>query len=254
MKSALFSLITILTSCLLTAQAATVSDENEWRLRDKASQEAQAKKLKNSTPPIQLPKVEALLPPAKENICFVIDSIKIQGLLSDWAKKQGQSYIGQCVGMEGIQTYIRLINKQLLSQGYMTSRAILPEQNLSSKVLTIKILEGVIEAIEFPHHYRFNWQYALPLKVGNILNLRDMEQAVDQLNRLQSQNIEFKVKPGKESNGSILVAEVKETKRWYINSSIDNSGSSSTGEYPVSVNGGFDNAFFIQDPLPTHYH
>ena len=44
---------------LSAAQAATVSDENEWRLRDKASQEAQAKKLKNSTPPIQLPNLNS---------------------------------------------------------------------------------------------------------------------------------------------------------------------------------------------------
>lgn len=227
--------------------AETVDDEIEWRTRDRIAQEIISEKLEQSKKPIQLPKVDILPILEDEETCFYINNIKVEGFLSEWALKKGQIYIGECVGLSSIQSYVRLINKKLLSEGYITSIAVLPEQNLSSKTLIIKVLEGKIEKVEFPQNYPFYWEYSIPLEKGNVLNLRDMEQAVDRLNRLRSQNIEFKIKPGLNNNESILIAEVKESKRWHIGASFDNSGSESTGEFPLSLNGTFDNVLFLQD-------
>jgi len=243
-----FSLISI-SLALEAAQENSIRDETEWRLRDKAALDALNQKMERAVVPIQLPDVEALSDLPKENVCFVIEAIEIEGLLSDWAKSQGNEYIGACLGFENIQAYVRLINQKLLSEGYITSRAVLPEQNIASHLLVIKIQEGIIEKIEFPEDYRFFWRHSLPLQVGNVLNLRDMEQAVDQLNRLQSQSVEFKIQPGTFNNASILVAEVKQTKPWAMSISVDNGGSSTTGEFPVSLNGSIDNVVGVQDSL-----
>jgi hemolysin activation/secretion protein len=113
----------------------------------------------------------------------------------------------------------------------------------------IKIQEGLIEKIVFPEKYRFFWRHSLPLQVGKILNLRDIEQAVDQLNRLQSQSVEFTIQPGTYNNASILVAEVTLTKPWVVNVSIDDGGSATTGEYPLSLSGVVDNVIGVQDSL-----
>lgn len=234
---------------LEAAQDNSIRDETEWRLRDKAAQEALDLKMDKTAAPIQLPDVEALPELPKESVCFVIESIDIEGLLSDWAKSQGEEYIGTCLGFENIQAYVRLINQKLLSEGYITSRAFLPEQNIASHHLVIKIQEGVIEKIVFPEEYRFFWRHSLPLQVGNVLNLRDMEQAVEQLNRLQSQSVEFKIQPGTYNNASILVAEVKQTKPWVVNVSVDDGGSSATGKYPASLSGVIDNVIGAQDSL-----
>ena len=234
---------------LEAAQENSIRDEMEWRLRDKAAQNALDKRMDKTVAPIQLPDVEAIPELPKESVCFVIGTIDIEGLLSDWAKSQGEEYIGTCLGFENIQAYVRLINQKLLSEGYITSRAFLPEQNIASHHLVIKIQEGVIEKIVFPDEYRFFWRHSLPLQVGKVLNLRDMEQAVEQLNRLQSQSVEFKIQPGTYSNASILVAEVKQTKPWVVNVSVDDGGSSSTGKYPVSLNGVIDNVIGAQDSL-----
>lgn len=234
---------------LNAAQDNSIRNETEWRLRDKTTQEALDQKMQTISPPIQLPQVGDLPNIPKESVCFVIESIDIEGLLSDWAKSQGEEYIGTCLGFENIQAYVRLINQKLLSEGYITSRAFLPEQNIASHHLVIKIQEGVIEKVVFPEEYRFFWRHSLPLQVGNVLNLRDMEQAVEQLNRLQSQSVEFKIQPGTYSNASILVAEVKQTKSWVVNVSIDDGGSASTGKYPVSLSGVIDNVFGVQDSL-----
>ncbi|PYF81821.1 hemolysin activation/secretion protein [Marinomonas alcarazii] len=234
---------------LTAAQNDSIRDETEWRLRDKAAQEALDQKMQVISPPIQLPQVDDLPDLPHESVCFVIDSIDIKGLLSDWATSQGDSYIGQCMGFDSIQAYVRLINQKLLAEGYITSRAVLPEQNIASHVLVINIQEGIIEKIEFPEDYRFFWRHSLPLQVGDVLNLRDMEQAVDQLNRLQSQDVEFKIQPGTYSNASILVAQIKQTKPWSVGFSVDDSGSRSTGKYPLSLSGVVDNVVGVQDVL-----
>ncbi|MGO2355419.1 MAG: POTRA domain-containing protein [Marinomonas foliarum] len=109
---------------LEAAQENSIRDETEWRLRDKAAQEALEQKLERVTPPIQLPNVEALPELSEEGVCFGIESIEIEGLLSDWAKSEGEKYIGACLGVENIQAYVRLINQKLLSEGYITSRAL----------------------------------------------------------------------------------------------------------------------------------
>jgi hemolysin activation/secretion protein len=250
-KRTLFRVI-LLTLCFFIEAVygeESASDNEEWRLRDKAIQEALEEKLHLTAPSIQLPEVESLPEVSEEAVCFVIKKIEITGLLSDWAKTQGHSYIGKCTGFTTIQAYVRLINQKLLSEGYITSRAVLPEQNIASGALIILIQEGVIEKITFPDDYRFFSYLALPLEVGNVLNLRDMEQAVDQLKRLQSQNVEFKIRPGTFSNGSVLVAEVAVKKPWLINMSLDDSGSDETGNYPFSLTATVDNVLGLQDSL-----
>jgi hemolysin activation/secretion protein len=243
-----FSLISI-SLALEAAQENSIRDETEWRLRDKTAQESLDKKLENTAPPIQLPEVEPITELPEETHCFFIKEIQVEGLLSDWATSNGEEYLGQCIGHEAISAYVRLIDQTLLAEGYVTSRAVLPEQNIASGLLVIQIQAGVIEKIVFPDDYLFIWENAQPMYPGKVLNLRDIEQAVDQLNRLQSQSVEFKIEPGSYGGASILVAEVVSKKPWTVNASIDDSGSAQTGRYPVSYGTTLDNAFGVQDSL-----
>lgn len=238
--------------------AATVAEEQtatelsrsiEQQQRERAQQQELDELTADSMKPIQLPEVEELPEFTEEAVCFDINEIKVEGLLSDWIKETGSIYLGQCIGQQAIAAFIRQINQQLLHDGFVTSRAVLPEQDLSQGALTISVLEGRVEDIVFPEDYGFYWQNAVPLKIGEILNMRDMEQGIDQLNRLGSQDIELKIEPGEEHGSSKIVAYVTPSKRWQYNLSIDNSGSESTGEYPLSSTIYFDNSFGIQDVL-----
>ncbi|WP_394182143.1 ShlB/FhaC/HecB family hemolysin secretion/activation protein [Marinomonas posidonica] len=239
--------LSCLSSFSHSAQEESIRNQTDWRLRDKATEEALNKSLEDSEQPIQLPQVESTLQPIKEEVCFVIDHIEVDGLLSDWALAQGDRYLGECIGFQTLQAYVNLINQKLLADGFVTSRAVLPEQNIASHTVRVKIQKGVVERIVFPEKYRFFWRNALPIEEGKVLNLRDMEQAVEQLSRLQSQEVEFKIQPGSYPNASILVAELQQTKPWSINTSVDDSGSVSTGEYPLSINASVDNFIGAQD-------
>lgn len=243
--------VLLMAFCLnnLAFSTESAGDDADRQLRDKAVQDELDEALRLSKPSIQLPEVAPLPEVVEEEVCFVIEQIKVEGLLSHWAHEQGLSYLGQCVGFTSIQSYVRLINQKLLADGYITSRAFLPEQNLSEGSLEVIIQEGIIDEIRFPNDYRFYSNLAIPLKVGKVLNLRDMEQAVDQLSRLQSHDVEFKVQPGLSPNSSVLVAEVTQTKPWKINLSTDDSGSDATGNYPLTLSATIDNVIGLQDSL-----
>ncbi|WP_460750514.1 ShlB/FhaC/HecB family hemolysin secretion/activation protein [Marinomonas epiphytica] len=237
-----------------SAEEETIRNQADWRLRNKEAEETLNRSLEEARPPIQLPQ-----PPVTpqivedEEVCFVVDHIEVNGLLSDWALAQGEQYLGQCIGVQTLKAYVRLINQKLLADGYVTSRAVLPEQNIASRTVMIKVEEGFVERIVFPREYRFSWKNALPVKEGKVLSLRDMEQAVEQLSRLHSQDVKFSIKPGNYPNSSILIAEVKQSKSWLISTSIDDSGSEATGKYPLTVNAVVDNFVGAQDVLATSF-
>ena len=221
--------------------------EREWQQREKTDFENQQKRLENATPPKQLPApVQLTLPPVEE-ICFEITEIKSSNTTFPWVIELGKPYLNQCIGRQGIALYLRAINKELLARGYATSRAALPQQDLSSGVLELVVQTGTLEEIEFPESYRPIWRHALPMTPGAALNIRDLEQGLDQYNRLPSQNVDLKILPGSKPGQSKIIANVNESKKWSIGLSLDDSGSESTGVHQFAMNASSYNLFMVQD-------
>ncbi|SBS27169.1 Hemolysin transporter protein ShlB precursor [Marinomonas spartinae] len=223
------------------------TNSTDWKLRDQQALKTLEQKSQSNSPPIQLPKAPSIGHLPKEHVCFLIKKVQVEGFYARWAMSKAHKLIGRCLGQKGIKSYIRLINQKLLHDGYVTSRATLPEQNIATGVLHIKVTKGVIEKIVFPEEYRFYWQNALPFQVGDVLNLRDIEQGLEQINRLQSQDVKFKIEPGSYEGASILVAKVVQSKPWTVNLSVDDSGSDTTGKYPLSAGVSVDNFLGVED-------
>ncbi|MHA4875143.1 POTRA domain-containing protein, partial [Enterococcus faecium] len=86
-----------------------------------------------------------------------------------------------------------------LSEGYITSRAFLPEQDLASGILTLGILEGRVENIVIDGKPDPMTLTLFPNLAGEILNLRDLEQGVEQLSRLRSLSYRLDIQPGRQA-------------------------------------------------------
>ncbi len=247
-SSHLFSVITLLLlPCLVHSLEPGIADQIDWDQRNKAEQIEIQDRLSDTERPAQLPTdVDNDLPPV-ETACFHVKSIDIiDGFLS-LPENFNENYIDQCLGKNGITQYLRLLNKFLLAEGYITARAVLPEQDLSIGQLKIKIMSGAIDQIHFPEDYSAYWGHALPFKKGKSLNIRDMEQGIDHLNRLISQDVKFDVEPGREVGTSKIVANVTKKRPWTAGLSIDDGGSESTGLHQVSFNTSLSNTLRIQD-------
>jgi hemolysin activation/secretion protein len=169
--------------------------------------------------------------------CFNIHKIYINNatLLSD--KKQHeitQYHLNQCVGMNSIAEITRQISDWYIHQGYITSRAFITEQDLSQGELHISVLEGRLEKITLEGMSATQLRMAFPGMEGGILNLRDIEQGMEQINRLRNEPVQIEILPGKESGYSIVNLTATPESPLSASLSFDNSGQKSTGTGQLS--------------------
>ena len=165
--------------------------------------------------------------------CFRVTDIRLEGssVMDSYTQSTLKApYLNTCMGLSHINSLIRVISQWYLSEGYITSRAFLPEQDLASGILTLGILEGRVESIAIDGKPDPMTLTLFPNLAGEILNLRDLEQGVDQLSRLRSLSYRLDIQPGRQAGLSIV--NLKGTRSLPLQGSLefDNSGQQSTGE------------------------
>ncbi|MDR2801260.1 MAG: hypothetical protein LBB52_08380 [Desulfovibrio sp.] len=172
---------------------------NEQRLRQ--LEEEQRRPL--LTPPPEERPVEPPPAPAPDTgPCVHINSFHIEGvtLLSRRTlEKITAPRENTCLSLSGINGLLQEITNAYVEKGYITSRALLEPQDLSTGVLRIRVVEGRVESIGPDESSTMNSRQFLtifPFVKGSILNLRDIEQGLDQLNRLPSNRAAMRVEPG----------------------------------------------------------
>ncbi|NTJ05402.1 ShlB/FhaC/HecB family hemolysin secretion/activation protein, partial [Agrobacterium rhizogenes] len=94
---------------------------------------------------------------------------------------------------------------------------------------------------------------AFPGMKGEITNLRDIEQGLDQINRLSSNNAKTAMLPGKTDGTSILNIENKPDHPWHLSFGNSNLGQEQTGYSKSSASVGYDNLFGINDQWNFSY-
>jgi len=204
------------------------------------------------------------LPP--ETPCFRIDSfvLDVPATLSEAVRSQGASalpldrfafarewldhYTGQCVGKAGLDTLTKGLQQVILSRGYITTRVLLPEQDLSTGTLKFALVPGVIGKVRFADPaMRGTWKTAFPTRDGNVLNLRDLEQGLEQMKRVGSQDVSMQIVPTDVPGESDVVLDVKRSKPWTVVASVDNSGTRATGKLQGNLSLGIDNPLGLND-------
>jgi hypothetical protein len=95
--------------------------------------------------------------------------------------------MGKCLGALGVGVLLERAQNALVAKGYVTSRILAQAQNLSTGQLLLTIVPGRIRAVRLePENEgaRTSLASALPAKAGDILNLRDIEQALENFKRV----------------------------------------------------------------------
>src|SRR5690606_35432871 len=142
-----------------------------------------------------------------------------------------------------------------MRRGYIAARAYVPEQDLSGGTLLITVVEGQLEGVRSPDGSAGTGQMktAFPRLTGKPVNLRDLEQGVDQINRLRSQSAHIDVRAGEEHGGSILELTVTKTKPWWMTVSMNNHGGAATGRTQSRMEFGADNVLGLNDEWTLRY-
>ncbi|KVN97976.1 ShlB/FhaC/HecB family hemolysin secretion/activation protein [Burkholderia ubonensis] len=256
-------------------QAPTPADQAA-AARANAEQDRQAQQQRDAQQreaAVRAPSVRSEVPHAEtyptlpvETPCFRIDrfTLDVPDSLPDGVKAQGASalpmdrfafarewlehYTGQCVGKQGLDVLVKALSQDILSRGYITTRVLLPEQDLSSGALKVSLIPGVIRRVHFADEkLRGTWKTAFPTRDGELLNLRDLEQGLEQMKRVSSQDVSMQIVPGDVPGESDVVLDVKRGKPWTVVASIDNSGTRATGKLQGNISLGIDNPFGLND-------
>ena len=251
-------LCTFLLTCLSLNSAfaaPTPGDQDLIRDRQNRLLEEQQRRLQELQDlPGKAQKPQAPATPA-DTRCFPIKDIELKGadsLPASDRERLLKPYIGQCLGVTQLNELLKAITDYYLGKGRVTSRAYLPQQDLSSGHLQVLVVEGKLEALRSAEGSTVTERelaMAFPGKVGEALNLREIEQLVDQLNRLPSKQAQMELTPGSQVGGSDVVVKNTAQKPWRASLSRNNDGQKSTGEQQWGAGLEWDSPLGLGDQL-----
>ena len=190
------------------------------------------------------------VPSDKNGTSFYIKQIQLDGVpkelsfLNKIARKHEQKH----VTVSDITNIRNAFQRKLLDKGYVTSQVYIPEQNLNAGTLQFMVMPGRVEDIQYSDSSAHGpWRTAFPVRPGDILNIRDVEQGLEQMKRVSSQSVTMKLLPGTSVGTSIIELSIKQDKPVHGSISFDNSGLESTGVYQGSFTSSFDQVFRAND-------
>lgn len=191
--------------------------------------------------------------PVEDERCFDIGQIRLEGArLLDQADQARilEPFAGQCLGVGKLNELLKAITQFYIDRGYVTSRAYLPQQDLSSGELRVIVVEGRLEGLDSSELASDReLVMGFPGQRGEVLNLRELEQLVDQLNRLPSRQAQLELVPGQEVGGSRVRLQGQRSKPWRAGLSRNNDGQESTGEQQWGLNFDWDSPLGLADQL-----
>lgn len=242
--------------------AATLSDTPERAAsaidaREQQRQQARERALQQQNAPqadARLSRPEAVLPdyPVNESPCFTINRFTLVGDAASrfqWALDAAADAKGRCLGSQGIVLAINKVQNAILAKGYVTTRVMAQEQDLTTGALTLTLQPGRIGDIRFeePVSWRGRLWNAIPASRGDILNLRDIEQGLENFRRVPSASADIKIVPGEQEATSDLQVNWHEGRPVRLSLGLDDSGSKSTGRYLGSATLALDAPFAQND-------
>lgn len=199
--------------------------------------------------------------PASEAPCFRIDRVLLVGEQAEsflWAvsdlsgTKGNDAPIGRCLGTTGVNVVLARAQQAVIARGFVTTRVLAAPQDLSSGTLTLSLVPGRIAAIRTtPDSSATLLGSAIPARPGDLLNLRDIEQGLENLKRAPTAEADIQIEPSTAPNArpgdSDLVVKYVQSKKWRVTLSLDDSGTEATGRYQAGATVSIDNPFGLND-------
>ncbi|NOU40465.1 MAG: ShlB/FhaC/HecB family hemolysin secretion/activation protein [Methylotenera sp.] len=214
--------------------------------------------------------------PDNETPCFIVAKI---GLAGDSANQfqfalnevlnntpDGKPILGRCLGVVGINAVMARVQNAIIAKGYITTRVLAAPQDLKAGVLLLTVIPGRVNAIRFTpdsSNHVSAWN-ALPINTGDILNLRDIEQALENFKRVPTAEADIQIEPANvkadasQNNAmpgfSDVVIRYQQRFPVRISVGLDDSGSNSTGKYQGSTTLSGDNLLSLNDLFYINYN
>ncbi|WP_446469695.1 ShlB/FhaC/HecB family hemolysin secretion/activation protein [Xenorhabdus stockiae] len=233
---------------------------DEPLIHQQQQQQAQAQRLEAKPPRVSLSDdAEAVssshLTFPKESPCFDIRQVTLSGreALPHWVPLQrlADQAVGQCLGAQGIGLLMSNMQNRLISHGWVTTRILVPEQDLSQGDLKLNVVPGKIRQIRYADgadKYASLFT-AIPAGAGELLDLRAIEQGMEALQSAQNTQASMELVPGDEPGETDIVVQRQQSRFWHMGAWLDNSGTKATGREQGGMMFALDNPTSLSDLL-----
>jgi len=249
---------------LCTAQ----SIETEQLLRQQERERELRQKNESQTPTLlQRPELTGSVLPAEETPCRIVETLLLQGDASEhfqWSLAAADSdddpARGRCLGTSGIAIVVQRIQQAILERGFVTTRVLTETQDLRNGVLNLTLLPGRIRHIRFADgtSSRATLWNAMPAQPGDLLNIRALEQGLDNLKRLPSAEANIRIISAKDSGAqpgeSDVIIEWSQALPFRLNFSLDDAGSKYTGKRQAALTLAYDHWWTLNDLFYVSVH
>jgi hemolysin activation/secretion protein len=243
-------------------KAASLADGSDPLIRQQQRERAQQERQEQS-PDVRLELGDAEasgLLPSDETPCFRIERIHLKGAAAEqfeWALNAAAANndppLGRCLGANGINLVMKRIQNAIIERGYITSRVLAEPQDIKSGTLELTVIPGRVRAIRLTPESgeRATFWNTFPIASGDLLNLRDIEQALENLKRVPTVEADIQVVPSEGSDpqpgDSDLLVSWKQAFPLRLTFSVDNTGSKSTGKEQGGVTLSADHLMGMHD-------
>lgn len=253
-------------TAVLCAQAQPLPDleqRNQEQLRRAQERQTQLRSQQERSPEVRLqPPVtapEGLLPQG-EQPCFPIHLLQLAGddePRFEWLLAHAQRttagvpdpIAGRCLGAKGVQMVVDRLQAALIAQGLVTTRVLAAPQDLKSGTLMLTLVPGRVNALRWSQGSgsRGSWWNTVPITQGEVLNLRDIEQALENFKRVPTAEADIQITPATAPGYSDLVVTHRQGFPFRLSAGVDDSGTRSTGKYQGHLTLNHDNWWTASD-------
>lgn len=256
---------------LVPVYATTLDSFENELIRMEQHQQNQQNQLQSST--------AVRLDISSETISYTLSEnetpcIKIKGIQLDNTSDRQFSFLpvsvmrltkfksAMCLGGNNLQKLQKAAQQTLLARGYITSQAVIEPQDMAENMLKLKVISGKVGTIYYNsndngHAVSFNridsFNNKFPLYQDKVLNLRDIEQGLENLRRLPSVEVGIQIVPSKEEEKSDLLINWQQNKPIRLSIGIDDVGGKTTGKYQGNAAISFDNPLDLSDLFYVSY-
>lgn len=173
-----------------------------------------------------------------DGTCPELKRIDFKGskLIDEWELEVLEApFLGYCITPELTAQVLAAATNFYLTRGFITSRAYLPNQNLQRGVLNIVVSEGQVSNVVVKSEKPLNVDTAFQKDPDLGLNIRDLEQAVDQMNAVPGNKVVMAVMPGAQEQTSQVIFNNSGKPAVKGRASLDNTGLEATGVHGASL-------------------
>lgn len=212
----------------------------------------------SSTPPT----ADSLI---EETPCFPINQINLHrstdktfSFLIPKLYKRLSIGSSHCFGEKNLKIIQETAQNILIEEGYITSHIYFDNQDLNDQILYLSVQAGYLNQIRFiDHHHKLTdlgRKSTFPIQKGQILNLFEIEQGLENIQRLNHTETDINIEPSYKDNHSDLIINRTQNKQFELSVGIDSLGSKNTGKYQAETGLSIYSLFGFNDLFHTQYH